>query len=539
MQLSRIGPIALEGPLGDAADGNVLRGVHVERNLKLAVKLLPKSLINQTMGDDTFMADAKALTKLVHPNIVRVLGGAMENGQPYLAMELVEGESLRTRLDRLGRLPWETVVDIAEAICAALEYAHAAGRPHLRLTPSRVLLAKDGGVKIVGFDHAWVDRDAILALRVPVDEAQFYPQEVFRGKKSSTLPTCDLFSLGAILYESLTGEMPWPTRSVHELVQIRRDRPAPRVSSKVLDSPVWLDALVAKLLEVRRADRLPSAEETRRAIFSARQKVAQGVGAAKQAFSGKQGTLALGGDKKELRRLRKHSAPREKVEAVAFYERVWFLALCLALLAGGAVWSLWPASEEKLYARAAPLMASKSAVDWQAAEPVVAELVERFPKTSHREEIEEFQLRVAVHDAEEDVKNIDRFGRKPKSELERLYADAWDEERKGDPLEAWEKYDAIQKMYAERDKLPLEQRALLELTAQRIEQLRQAAQEDREVAALVRDRLADAQDAIREGNRLKARSLLDSIVSLYDGNSEVQPLVDQAQEMIRALNSRE
>ena len=72
----------------------------------------------------------------------------MDNGQPYLAMELVEGESLRSLLDRRGRLPWETMVDVAEAICEALDYAHEQGVVHQRLTPARVLIGDDGGVKL-------------------------------------------------------------------------------------------------------------------------------------------------------------------------------------------------------------------------------------------------------------------------------------------------------------------------------------------------------------------------------------------------------
>ncbi|HMP06417.1 MAG TPA: hypothetical protein PJ982_08725, partial [Lacipirellulaceae bacterium] len=77
MLLSRIGPIALEEPLGGAADSNVLRGVHVERNLAVAVKLLPRSLINRPMGGgDSFADDVKRLQRLVHPRIARVLGGA-------------------------------------------------------------------------------------------------------------------------------------------------------------------------------------------------------------------------------------------------------------------------------------------------------------------------------------------------------------------------------------------------------------------------------------------------------------------------------
>src|SRR5687768_13087065 len=189
MQLSRIGPIALEEPLGGTADSNVLRGVHLERNMTMAVKLLPRDLVNRAMGGDTFAADVRALQKLVHPNIARTYGGAMDNGQPYLAMELVEGESLRCLLDRRGRLSWESTADIAEAICSALDYAHGQSMVHQRLTPSRVMLTVTGGVKLIGFDCQLADHDEVLGLHSPMTVANYLAPEAFRGRQSAALPT--------------------------------------------------------------------------------------------------------------------------------------------------------------------------------------------------------------------------------------------------------------------------------------------------------------------------------------------------------------
>ena len=211
MLLSRIGPIALEEPLGGSADSNVLRGVHVERNRAMAVKLLPRQLVDRPMGGDHYAEDVKRLQKLVHPNIARVLGGAMDNGQPYLAMELVKGESLRSLLDRRGRLPWETMVDVAEAICQALDYAHAQGVVHRRLTPSRILLDEQGGgethrVRLCAGGRRSTSRASNRRWSVLNYLA---PQEI-RGKRSVGLPSNDLFSLGVILYECLTGDLPWP-----------------------------------------------------------------------------------------------------------------------------------------------------------------------------------------------------------------------------------------------------------------------------------------------------------------------------------------
>ena len=536
MQLSRIGPIALEESLGGSPDSNVLRGIHIDRNLKLAVKLVPRELIHRPMGGDTFAADVKTLQKLVHPGIARVMGGAIDNGQPYLAIEYVEGESLRQRLDRLGRLPWETAVDLADEIAVALDYAHKAGVVHGRLTPARVLLPKEGGVKLVGFDCAWSDRDEVMGLRVPIGEAHYLAQEVYRGKRSSTLPTTDLFSLGVILYECLTGQMPWPSRTVRDLVQIRREGPAPRSSASMLDCPVWLDALVAKLLELHRVDRYPSAEEAHRAIVLAKSKVAAGTGATKQALSGQHGTLKLKGSSDDLSKLRKHAARREKKADVPWFERAWFLVACIAAILGVGAWVLWPASEEDLYAKAKPLIESEDAVDWQRAEPIVAELIERFPDTEHRKEIDDFLDQAAMRDADARIRNLDRIGRAPDSELERAYAQAWRNEKLGDRLSAYQKYEAIVNRYE--GKTDRADRAIVNLARMGADRMRAAGQAELNLSETARATLDEAKKLMDEGNLLPARAMLDGVVKAQDGNPALTSLVEKARGMIREIDEK-
>src|SRR5690606_14270577 len=137
-----------------------------------------------------------------------------------------------------------------------------------------------------------------------------------------------------------------------------------------------------KLLETKRGIRLATADGTRRAILDAKRKVAEGMGAAKHAISGKQGALAMKADKTELAALRRNQAPTEKDDS-PFYERAWFLGLCLAAVIGGGVWTMWPKSEAALYAEAAPLMQSENASDWRLAEDKVAVLREKYPDSPH------------------------------------------------------------------------------------------------------------------------------------------------------------
>lgn len=533
MQLTRIGPFALEESLDGLADSNVLRGLHLERKMSMAIKLLSREIVNRPMRGSTFSADVKVLQQLVHPNIVRYYGGAVDQGQPYLALELVQGESLRERLSRRGRLPWDMTVEVIDAVCQALECAHEKGIIHQRITPSRILITADEQVKLSGFDCLWAMRDEIHGLRVPMDLANYLAPEVFRGKQSSTLPTCDLFSLGVILYECLTGELPWSASTPAELVQARREAPAPRVSTKVLDCPVWLDRLVMKLLAVSRKDRLTTAEEAHRTIINAKRKVATGMGATQQQWSGLKGALTSDEDRSEIHRLRRQR-PKEKDNS-PIYERAWFLALCLVTAIGLGVWALMPPNEDALFAKAKPLMDSDSPLQWSRAEELYLESFrERFPDTKYAAELAEFDRRVAIRRAETRLNNNERLRRAPQSEAERQFGEARSYEQFGDRLTAWRKYEALVNLFANsKDKYDI---AFVELARRQIDRIKAVQDSDVSQMEFLERQLSHASKLAESGELVEARKILDGIIELYGSNQEARPLVERARDEKRRLD---
>ena len=525
MPLSRIGPFVLEESLDGLGESHVLRGLHVERKLTMAVKLLPREVAHSAMGGSNFAEDVKRLQKLVHPGIARIYGGAVEQGQPYLVLEMISGESLREQLDRRVKLPWEFAVEIADAICLALHAAHQRDFVHQRLTPGRVLIQEDGSVKLIGFDCVWADRDDVLGLRSPMRVAHYLSPEQFRGKQSSTSPQCDLFSLGVLLFECLTGELPWPADSPGELIQARRDAEAPRVSTIELDCPVWLDALVSRLLAVKRSDRLASAEETHRAIVTAKSKAEAGTGAAQHAWSGKTGVLDAPQDRSEIRRLKKARPKRKRQEP--FYEKAWFLVLSLMAVIGCGVWAMWPLSEAELYSRAQPLMASESTADWKVAlDKYLRPLQERFPETEYADEILAFEDQYAMVQAEKRVKFHNRIGYKPESEVEKRYIDAWKKEQAGDHYTAWKKYEAVINFFG--DKEDTESRAFVNLARRQVELIKELGDVEEGLATFLESRLQEARALAAKGKLLKARGILDSLITLYADNQEVRGIVDEA-----------
>lgn len=532
MQLTRIGPFALEEPLGREANSNVLRAVHVERQMSMAIKLLPREVAKQAIGSGVFAGDIKRLQKLEHPNLVRVFGGAVEQGQPYLVLELIEGESLRELLNRRGKLPWEMAIEIVDGLAEALIYSHAHGFAHQRITPSRVLLPTSGGVKLTGLDCKWSDREDVINARCPMEVAHYLSPEQFRGRQSAGYPQSDLFSLGVILYECLTGELPWPVETVDQLRHARREGPAPRISTKVLDCPVWLDVLAEKLLAKVRSERLQSAEETHRAIVIAKSKADAGTGAAKHLFSGKKGSLGVK-ESGELKRIRRQkTAVRDDSP---FYERAWFLALCLATVVGVGAWTLWPASEAELFAKAKPLMESDDPVDWKRAETqFLKPLLERFPNTAHLKEIEAFNDRYDIHRAEQRIKNLNRFAYEPKSEAEGAFASAWAFERFGDRMTAWQKYESLIELFD--STADPDERVYVKLARQQINRIKSDQASSTDKTAFLEETLAKAQTQADQGKLLEARRTLDSLISLYANNQEVRPLVQRAREQLAALD---
>lgn len=535
MQISRIGPFALEEPLGGDADSNVLRGIHIELKQSMAVKLLDRTVVDRPMGGSTFADDVRRLQKLIDPHIVRTFGGAVQDGQPYLALEYVVGESLRQRLDRRRKLAWETAVEIIEPVCEALHYLHGNQWVHRRLTPDRILLAENGEVKITGLDCVWSDCDDVPGLRLSMDVAHYLSPEQFRGHASVNLPACDLYSLGVILYECLTGELPWAAETPAELVLARREGPAPRVSATVLECPVWLDLLVAKLLEKKRSQRLGSADEARRAIANAKLKVAKGAGAAQAAMSGRQGSLTAGLDRSELRKIR--SKPVKRRDDSPIYERPWFLAGCLAGIAGFVFWITRPDSEQELFAKALPLMQSEKPTDWRRAdEQYLKELRERFPATQYADQLRAFDDRYAMHRAEMRIENLDRFGRDPENEAQRRYAAARRMERFGDRYAAWTQYESIIELFA--DSEDPEERALANLARRQASGIEASGNAATTGQQLIEQRLAEVEQLVAAGQLLEARRTLRNIDRLYRNNRELTPLVKEARERLLRLDEQ-
>lgn len=231
--------------IGQGGMGAVYRARQISLDRIVAVKLLAVPY-GQDRLDFTgrFEVEARAMARLAHPNVVAVHDYGVSEGQPYLVMELVEGEDLATRLAAGGPLPSEEAKRIALSVAGALHYAHALGVVHRDIKPSNILLGRDGRVRLADFGLAKIDertRRASLTLSNTSMGSLDYaaPEVISRPVEADS--RADVYSLGVVLYEMLTGSVP---RGLFKL-------PSEKVPG--LDSR--FDAIVCRAMEEDPTDR--------------------------------------------------------------------------------------------------------------------------------------------------------------------------------------------------------------------------------------------------------------------------------------------
>jgi formylglycine-generating enzyme required for sulfatase activity len=209
----RIGDWVVEEPLGEGGMGAVYR-VHsaLTDRLQAALKILKTT--SEPDARERFVREAESLSALSHPAIVRVMafGEDPVRGLPYLAMELAEGETLKSRLQRGPLSPAEAVTAFAP-LASALEHAHAAGIHHRDVKPANVVLCRDGSVKLVDFGIATSQHDwDTMAEGEHLGTLPYLPPEIFRGERTDP-KGIDVYGVGLMLYEALTGTRPFQVPS--------------------------------------------------------------------------------------------------------------------------------------------------------------------------------------------------------------------------------------------------------------------------------------------------------------------------------------
>jgi eukaryotic-like serine/threonine-protein kinase len=213
---------AVERTLGKGGMATVELAEDTELRRKVAVKRLAASVAEDDVLQKRFFREARVAAALSHPNLVAVYDAGEEDGLPYIVMEYVEGETLADLLARTGPMQPERAVEHLLQVCAGLERAHAAGLVHRDIKPANLLLDDDGTLKIADFGIAWAAETTRLTQHGTVlGSAPYLSPEQTAGKDATV--AADLYSLGAVLYELLTGRPPLEASSLAELARFHRE----------------------------------------------------------------------------------------------------------------------------------------------------------------------------------------------------------------------------------------------------------------------------------------------------------------------------
>ncbi len=243
----------------------VRRGEDTRLERAVAIKLLRDDGDRRSI--ERFQQEAQILARLHHPNVVSVFDAGVDGDDRFIVMELVDGPTLRELLDDAGPLAPERAGEIASGLAAALGFAHGHHVVHRDVKPSNVLLPPDGRTKLVDMGIAGLlSQQALTMTLSAVGTARYMSPEQARGERLDG--RSDIYSLGCVLFEMLTGRTPFQGNPV-ALSHAHVHTPAPRVRSVNPAAPVAMDELVAAMLEKDPARRPQTGEEVRSSLEAA------------------------------------------------------------------------------------------------------------------------------------------------------------------------------------------------------------------------------------------------------------------------------
>jgi tRNA A-37 threonylcarbamoyl transferase component Bud32 len=248
----RLGPV-----IGRGGMATIYRATDVRFEREVAVKILrPEVALDPDLAH-RFRREALAATVLRHPNIVACLDTGTDGDRAYLVMALVEGEDLAARLRRSGRLaPWQAA-RIGLDVARALGVAHVRGIVHRDIKPGNILLAADGRAMVTDFGIARLAADAEAALPgTTLGSVHYFSPEQARG--TTTTPASDVYGLGLVLYEALTGARAWTGATTDEIALARVGAPAPSPRAIRPEVPASIEAVVRRALAPDAGDRYPN-----------------------------------------------------------------------------------------------------------------------------------------------------------------------------------------------------------------------------------------------------------------------------------------
>lgn len=259
----------LEDRLGSGGMSDVYRAHDLMLERTVAVKLLHEDLSRNSSFRELFRQEARSAANLSHPSIVTIHDFGLDGGKLFLVMEYIDGADLKSILHHRGRLKVDEALPLLIQACAGLGYAHRVGLIHCDVKPHNMIVASDSQLKITDFGIA----RALTSLRSgsPSDviwgSPQYFSPEQASGQVLT--PATDVYSLGVVMYEMLTGRLPFEAPTASELSRLHRTAipPSPRLLNPEI--PPVIENILMKVLVKEPSARYRTADQFGRVLMSA------------------------------------------------------------------------------------------------------------------------------------------------------------------------------------------------------------------------------------------------------------------------------
>jgi len=373
---THVGPFKIVSQLGNRRQ-KVYRALQTEQGREVALKFIK---LPPTVEWDKAIAkidrEVIGLQALSHPGLVKVYGAGVDGQRVFFASELIEGESLATVLARRGKLTPDLVVEYGRQIADVLRYLHSKDLIHSKLTPEKILLTSDHRIKIADLRlNRPKKRRWDKTRRRELDTAAYMAPEQF---VDGATQKSDFYSLGVVLFEMLTGKLPYPPDTIGRMTKMKMKAEVPSVASHVMNCPIWLDKIISQMLSPDAKARPHSA----RAIVLAFDEIKNIDVTKKPAISQISGgfnPLTIGADRSEARRLlgvKKKKKKRAVNNQTPLIQTVGFQVVAFLAVACFIIYCLIPESSSEIVARAAIMVESEDPVQWAEAERLLKPLMD-------------------------------------------------------------------------------------------------------------------------------------------------------------------
>jgi serine/threonine-protein kinase len=298
------GRYRLEGRLGFGGMSTVHLALDERLERQVAVKLLAEHLADDPTFVSRFQREAQAAARLVHPNIVQVFDSGQDDstGQYFIVMEYIEGQSCAEILRDDGWLEVDESISIIDQACEGLHYAHRHGVVHRDVKPGNLLRAREGDVKLADFGIAKAtEQSSITQVGSVLGTAAYLAPEQARGEEAG--PRADLYALGVVTYQLISGRLPYEATSLTELALKQQQESPPMLDTLVAAVTPALAEAVAIALALDPQERYQTAREMGRALSDGAHGIAPGERTAGARAPATEATSVLTGGQRQAGRV--------------------------------------------------------------------------------------------------------------------------------------------------------------------------------------------------------------------------------------------